>query len=305
MVGARWRSRRDCLIAAAAACGLGVAGAARAASPPLRVVATFSILADLARQVAPPDSEVHALVGPDADAHVFEPTPQDVMRLARADAVVVNGLFFEGWIDRLIRASGFRGPVIVASEGITPRRLGPSVDPHAWQDLAHVRRYLLNLQAGFARLRPESAALMQQRTRAYLAQVDALDRDTRARLATIPVADRRVVTTHDAFGYLARAQDIEFLAAQGWDTHSEASAADIARLIAQIRRQHARAVFIENISDPRLARRLAREAGATVGGTLYSDALSAPGTAADTFLKMYAHNVDMLVRALGGPPAAR
>ncbi len=270
-----------------------------AGGAPLRVVATFSILADWVAQLGGPWVQVQTLVGPDGDAHAFEPTPQAVRRLAQADVVVANGLHFEGWIDRLVRTSGFRGPVIVASEGLSPRRLGREVDPHAWQDLAHVRRYVHNVTEALARARPVARPVFEGRRQDYLRRLDALEQQVRGWLSQVPPERRRVVTTHDAFGYFGQAWGIEFLAVQGWNRQGEASAAAVARLVQQLRRQHARAVFIENISDPRLIRRLADEAGAVVGGTLYSDALSAPGTVADTFLKFYAHNARTLAEALG------
>jgi zinc/manganese transport system substrate-binding protein len=266
---------------------------------PLRVVASFSILVDLLRNVGGDAIEVATLVGPDADAHVFEPSPADAKRLADADLVVVNGLGFEGWLERLVRASGYRGPVVVASAGITPRKLGKEPDPHAWQDLNHVRRYVLNLRDALARARPADATVFEQRAASYLERLVALDAEVRRTFEGMPKAQRRVITSHDAFGYLGAAYGIEFLSPQGMSTDSEASAASVARLVEQIRRQGVRAVFVENITDPRLVERIAREGGATVGGRLYSDALSKPGTAADTYLKLFAHNAAAIAAALG------
>jgi zinc/manganese transport system substrate-binding protein len=282
--------------------------AAPAARP--QIVASFSILADMARELVPPAIEVSSLVGPDADAHVFEPTPAHGRRLAQADLVVVNGLGFEGWIDRLIKVSGYQGAVVVASRGITPRKTGADhgrhagqhghhgTDPHAWQDLALARRYVANLAAGIGERWPESRAEVQQRSADYGARIDALDRQVRDGLAAIPRAQRRVITSHDAFGYFGDAYGIDFLAPQGWATNSEPSAAAVARLIRQIREQAVRALFVENISDRRLLERIASEARVSVGGTLFSDALSAPGGPADTYLKMMAHNGRSLTTAL-------
>ena len=277
------------------------AGRVRAQSMrPLRVVASFSILADLLRNVGGDAVEVTALVGPDADAHVFEPTPTDAKRLADADLVVVNGLGFEGWLDRLVRASGYRGLVVVASAGIEPRRLGSAVDPHAWQDPAHVRRYVINLRDALMKARPAQAPMFQQRGARYIDQLVALDAKLRKTFDAIPQAKRRVITSHDAFGYFGAAYGIEFLSPQGISTDSEASAAAVARLVEQIRRQGVGAVFVENITDPRLVDRIAREGGVRVGGRLYSDALSKPGTEADTYLKLFAHNAATLEAGLRG-----
>lgn len=276
---------------------------------PLRVVASFSILADIVREVGGDAVEVVALVGPNADAHVFQPSPADARHLARADIVVVNGLGFEGWIDRLVRASGYRGTVVVASRGVKPREDGQrhgvghghGSDPHAWQDLANAERYAANVRDALGSARPAQAQAFTQRAARYIEQIRALDREVRAQFAAVPRDRRRVITSHDAFGYFAVAYGIDFLSPQGVSTDGEASAADVAKLIDQIRRQDVRAVFVENISDPRLVERIAKEGGAVLGGRLYSDALSAPGTEADTYLKLFAHNAKSLASGLAGP----
>jgi len=264
-----------------------------------------------------PEALVTTLVGPDADAHVFEPTPADVRRLAQADLLVVNGLGFEGWMDRLVQAAGYAGPVVVATRGIKPRSFedehgdgmgndhdddhdhgGP--DPHAWQDLRNARRYVHNIAEALAARWPAQAADMRQRATDMTARIDALDARVRSDLAAIPRAQRRVITSHDAFGYFAASYGVDMLAPQGWTTASEPSAAAVARLIRQIRNQHARALFIENMSDPRLIEQISRETGVRIGGTLYADALSAPGGPADTYLKLFDHNARLLTAALHG-----
>ena len=290
-------------------CGLGSAAAwplARATdaanAPALKVVATFSLLADIAREVGGPAVEVSALVGPNADAHVFEPTPSDVRRVAGADVVITNGLRFEGWIDRLIKASGYRGPVVIASRGVALRQLSGGADPHAWQDLANGQRYADNIRAALvaalAAKSPAHAAEVEVRASAYQQKLVALDRDSRARIAALPAERRRVITSHDAFGYFAAAYGITFIAPRGWTTGSEPSAEAVARIVRQARQTKASALLVENISDPRLIERIAREAGLKVGGKLYSDALSPPGREADTYLKMFEHNVRTLVQAM-------
>ncbi len=286
----------------AAVCWIGLVlpGSAQAAdAQALRVVATFSVLADMVREVGGPAVEVMSLVGPDADAHVFEPTPRDAQRVARAQLIVANGLRYEGWIERLIAASGYRGKVVVASDGVAPRQTGrDGIDPHAWQDLAHAKRYVANIRAALVAAAPQHGAGIELRAADYLRRIDALDRETRARIARLPAERRRVITAHDAFGYFAEAYGIEFIAPRGWTTGSEPSAEAVARIVRQVREQRAAALLVENISDPRLVERIAREARVNVGGSLYSDALSAPGTAADTYLRLFAHNVDTLVAAL-------
>ena len=267
-----------------------------------QIVASFSILADMVREIAPPAIEVSALVGPDADAHVFQPTPTHGKRLAQAGLVVVNGLGYEGWIDRLVKVSGYRGHVVVASSGISPRQGGDhGTDPHAWQDLAQARRYVANLRDAIGQRWPQHEAELNERSAAYLERINGLDRQVREQLGAIPRSQRRVITSHDAFGYYAAAYGVDFLAPQGWTTHSEPSAAAVARLIRQIKQDGVRALFVENISDPRLIQRIAKEAGARVGGTLYSDALSAAGGPADSYLKLFEHNTRVLVAALSAP----
>jgi zinc/manganese transport system substrate-binding protein len=281
----------------------------RAQTAPPRIVASFSILADMTRELAPAGTVVASLVGPNADAHVFEPSPADGRHLAQADLVVVNGLNFEGWFDRLIEVSGYRGPVVVASRGVKlpasqeahKRHDDGAVDPHAWQNLANARIYVANISSALAARWPQHQAEIESRRVAYLVRVDELDRRVRDSLNTIPRDRRRVITSHDAFGYFGAAYGVDFLALQGWDTHSEPSATAVGRLIRQIRQRGVRAVFIENISDPRLVERIAQEAGVRVGGTLYSDALSLPGGSADTYLKLIEHNARTLVDTLSTP----
>jgi zinc/manganese transport system substrate-binding protein len=278
---------------------LGIAAPLRAQTTrPLQVVASFSILADMLREVAGDAAQVHSLVGANADAHVFEPTPADAQRLAKADLVVVNGLHFEGWIDRLVRSSGYRGPVIEASRGIEPRRIGRAVDPHAWQSLAHAQRYVENMRAALVAAAPSQAAAIDARAAAYRERITALDASARTAFEAVPREQRRVVTTHDAFGYLGEAYGITFISPRAWSTDSEASAAGVASVIRQVRLHQARALFVENITDRRSIERIAQETGARVGGTLYSDALSPPGASADTYLRMYAHNVKSIAAAL-------
>lgn len=284
----------------AGVCSLGgAAAAASSASAPVpRIVASFSILADITQALAPAGAEVSALVGPNADAHVFEPTPSAARRLAAADLVVTNGLGFEGWIDRLIRISGFKGTTLVASRGLRPRMAGRGLDPHAWQDLANARLYVANISAALQQLWPQQAPEIEQRRLAYLAQIDALDRQVRLWLQPIPRERRRVITSHDAFGYFGDAYGIDFFAPQGWNTDSEPSAAAVARLIRQIRDQGVRALFVENISSRQLVAMIAKEGGVQLGGSLYSDALSGAQGPASTYLKMFEHNARALAEAL-------
>jgi zinc/manganese transport system substrate-binding protein len=265
---------------------------------PLKVLASFSILADLVRTVGGAAVSVQALVGANADAHVYEPSPGDVRQIANAEVVFVNGLGFEGWLERLVSAAGHTGPIITASAGIVPRLLGNADDPHAWQSLRHARRYVATICAALSQLRPAHAANFQHRANHYSQGLQALELLVRQEFARVPKAQRRVMTSHDAFGYFGAEYDIEFVAPQGMSTDSEASAAAVARLIDQIRAQRISAIFVENIADPRLIERIANEGGAKVGGRLYSDALSVAGSEADTYMKFFTCNARRIAAGL-------
>ena len=322
-------------LAAAAAIGL-LAGAATPnaafAHEDLKVVASFSILGDMVREVAGDDVALTTLVGPDGDAHVYEPTPADVKAVAGADIVFVNGLAFEGWMPRLLEASGFKGKMVVVSDGITPREWDGEdedhdhahgtaepaeaghdhahehadahdhgeFDPHAWQNLGNGIVYVGNIARALAEADPDHAADYTAAGDAYAATLKSLDDRIRAEIAAIPEARRKVVTSHDAFGYFGAAYGIEFIAPQGISTEAEASAGDVAAIIEQIRAEKIPAVFVENITDPRLVEQIARETGAVVGGELYSDALSGPDGPAPTYVKMFEFNAAALTRALAG-----
>jgi zinc/manganese transport system substrate-binding protein len=276
-----------------------------------KVVATFSILADLARNVAGERVEVTALVGPDGDAHVYSPTPADGRRLAEARLVVANGLKLEGWIGRLIKSSGAKARVIEAAKGVQPVKAAEemgqgqgqghdhgALDPHAWQSVGNVKLYVANIRDGLIAADPAGKADYEANAAAYLAKLDALDREVKAAVAAIPRDRRKIITSHDAFGYFEKAYGVSFIAPQGVSTEAEASAKDVARIIQQIRRDKIPAVFLENVSDPRLIERIAKESGAKVGGRLYSDALSGEGGPAGTYIDMMRHNIRALSAAL-------
>jgi zinc/manganese transport system substrate-binding protein len=268
----------------------------------LKVVATFSILADLVRNVGGDRVAVSALVGPNGDAHVYQPTPADAKTLAAAQLVVVNGLGFEGWLNRLVKASGTKAPTIAATKGVQPRRMeedGHSeTDPHAWQSVANAKIYIANIREGLVAADPAGKATYEANASAYLAKLDALDAEVRDVVARIPADRRRIITTHDAFGYFAAAYGVAFIAPQGVSTEAEVSAKDVARIITQIRKQKIPAVFLENVTDKRLLERIGAESGARIGGTLYSDALTDPSGPAPGYLEMMRHNVKQIAAAL-------
>jgi zinc/manganese transport system substrate-binding protein len=205
-------------------------------------------------------------------------------------------------MDRLVRASGSRAPVIVASAGITPRSFAEQgqdeIDPHAWQSVPNAKVYVANIRDALIAADPAGRDAYAANASAYLASLDALDREVRAVLGAIPPDRRKVISTHDAFGYFAEAYGIAFIAPEGVSTDADPSARDIARIITQIRQQGIPAVFLENIIDPRLMRQIARESGARIGGTLYSDALTGPAGAAPTYIDMMRHNAKEIAAAL-------
>lgn len=279
------------------AAGLLLGRSAEAA--PLRVVCTFSILADMVAQVGGPEVIVTTLVAYDGDTHVFEPTPADLKRMGEADLVIANGLGFEPWLQRLVAQSRRNGPVVLAGDGIAPRAMADgTTDPHVWQDLANGQRMVANIASALARAAPERAALFELRADAYSRRLAELDSWVRVQMAEVPAAKRQIITSHDALGYFGRAYDVELVAPQGFATDAEPTARAIARLADQIRARKIRAVFLENMANPRLMAQLARDTGAVVGGTLYTDALSPPSGPAPDYVRMFRHNVTTLIRAM-------
>ena len=315
-------SRRRALLAAAGLWLSATFGVAHAA-PPLQAVASFSILGDIVREVGGDDVQLTTLVGPDGDAHEYEPTPGDAKKLSAAKVLFVNGLDFEAWLPRLVKASGFAGQTVVASKGVAPRKFAGhghdhgdkdhgsahghggeeghhhgDADPHAWQNLANGVIYARNVADGLAAADPAHADAYRKRADAYIARLQAADAAVRKTFAAIPAERRKVVTSHDAFGYFGDAYGVEFISAVGVSTAAEPAAGDVARIIEQVKREKVPAVFVENITSPRLVQQIARETGAKAGGTLYSDALSKPGQPGATYLDMFEWNVRQLAAAL-------
>lgn len=268
----------------------------------LRVVASFTVLADMASQIGGAHVEVKSLVGPNGDPHVYEPTPQDAEALSKADLVIVNGLGLEGWMDRLVRASGTRAAVVVASRGVPGRHMtenGKEIpDPHAWNSAANGAIYARNITRALITADPADGPDFRARGERYAAELDALDAWARREVDTIPAAKRKVITSHDAFGYLGAAYGIELRAPVGFSTEAEASASTVAALIDQIKGERIRAVFLENSNDPRLVQQIAAATGATPGGILYAEALSRPGGPAPTYVQMFRYNIETLLSGM-------
>jgi zinc/manganese transport system substrate-binding protein len=264
----------------------------------LNVVASFSILGDFAKNIGGDRVEVSTLVGANGDVHVYTPAPADAKKIADAKLVIINGFGLEGWMSRLVQSSGSKAKIVTATDGIAPRIAGAAPDPHAWQSVANARIYVANIRDALVAADPADGVAFRANAELYLAKLDGLDREVKAAMASIPPDHRKVISTHDAFGYFAAAYGVEFIAPLGVSTDSEASARDIAGIITQIRQAKIPAVFIENISDPRLIQRISAETGARIGGTLYSDSLTGEKGEAPTYIDMVRHNIKALTDAL-------
>lgn len=270
-----------------------------AAAAPIKVVASFSILGDLVAAVGGDDIDLTVLVGADGDAHAYQPRPADAAALAGADLVIVNGFGFEGWIDRLVAASGYAGPVVRAARDAVRKPLaGNTVDPHAWQDAGRAPAYVATIAESLSTADPDREAAYRARATAYVSRLAALHAEVQAMFAAIPAKRRRVVTAHDAFGYFAAAYGVLFRSPQGLGAEAEPSARQVAHLIRQIRAEGITAVFVESVRNPRLVRQIARETGAKVAGPLYADSLSAPDGPAATYPDLMRHNATLLARAM-------
>lgn len=271
----------------------------------INVVATISILGDLVKNVGGDRIEVTTLVGPNSDAHVYSPSPADAKKLHEAQVVIVNGLGLEGWMTRLVQASGTKAATVIATKGIAPRKMEDEhkagrmvTDPHAWQSIANARVYIANIRDGLIKADPAGKDAYEANAKAYTARLDDLEKEVKAAIATIPADHRRIITTHDAFGYFGDAYGMEFISPEGVSTESEPSAKDVAKIITQIRKQKIPAVFMENISDPRMMEQIAKESGAKIGGTLFSDALSDASGPASTYVDMMRNNIRQFTAAL-------
>lgn len=314
-------AQRFVRLAAAASFIAAAAGSPSIAAEPLKAVASFSILGDLVHRVGQEHVEVTTLVGPNGDAHVYEPTPVDAREAAAADLVFVNGLGFEGWLDRLIEASGYDGTIVVSSKGVHARQMAEdhdhhadedepemaeahhhhgNVDPHAWQSVPNAEIYVENIAAALCEADGAHCADYEANAATYEAELQSIDTFVRDSVAAVPEARRKVITSHDAFGYFAHEYGIQFIAPEGVSTETEASARDVAELIRQVKAEGVTALFVENMSDPRLIEQIARETGAKPGGELFSDALSEPDGPAATYVDMMRHNARLLAGAMQG-----
>ena len=288
------------------------------AAEKIPVVTSFSILGDLVQQVGGEHVAVTALVGPNGDAHMYQPTPQDTIRLTKSQLFVVNGLGFEGWMERLVSASHYKGKVITASTGIHPLAFNNAEedaghdaeehhddehahgnqDPHAWHSIPNTVQYVHNIANGLSEIDPTHKAEYQTNANHYIQQLEQLDKTLVKEFAAIPAEQRKMISSHDAFGYLSARYQITTIAPQGMSTESEASASDVAKIIKQIRKEHIKALFVENITDPRLMQQISNETDVAPGKELFSDALSDAKGPASTYLDMMRYNTAQILSAL-------
>ncbi|XAZ24355.1 zinc ABC transporter substrate-binding protein [Sinorhizobium sp. B11] len=293
-------SRR--LLLSAALPVLMVLSAVPASAETLKVVASFTVLADVVRQIGGDHVKVTSLVGPNGDPHEFEPSPADAKALNAAKVTFVSGEGLEGWMDRLITASGYKGKPITVSEGINTRTMeedGKTVtDPHVWNSPVNVKIWVANIEKALSAADPADAAAFKANAEKYTKKLDELDAYAHAKLDKIADNSRKVLTSHDAFGYFGREYNVSFLAPLGLSTESEASAADVAKLIEQIKQEHVKTYFFENSNDPRLVKQVATATGAEPGGELYVESLSDSKGPAPTYEKMFRYNVDQLSAAM-------
>ncbi|MBI6852784.1 metal ABC transporter substrate-binding protein [Pseudomonas lijiangensis] len=278
--------------------------ASLAQAKPLEAVASFTVIADMVSNVGGERVHVTSLIGPNGDPHVYEPTPRDAQALKSADLTFVSGLHLEGWMDRLIKASGYKGQPVVLSEGIKTRYMQEDgkliTDPHAWNSAANGVIYVRNIMAALKKADPEGASVYEANGQRYIVQLQQLDLYARDQIQSVPESKRKILTSHDAFGYFGDAYGVTFLSPLGFSTESEASAADVAKLIRQIKSEHVTAYFFENSGDPRLVKQIADASGAQPGGELYVEALSPPDGPAASYVQMFRYNVDKLTAAMKG-----
>ena len=308
------KTHRLTLCRLAAALGLFTLSSTTTLAQPtaLEVTTSFSILGDLVRQVGGDKVNVRTLVGADEDAHAFQPRPSDARAIGASALVVVNGLGFDDWMTRLARSGGFKGQIVIASEGVSTLAMvdvdghghqhGHAADPHAWQDIGNAQRYVSNIATALALADPVHADTYHANAERYNGELKALDSEIRAAFAALPAERRKVVSSHDAFAYFGRAYGIRFLSPVGVSNNAEPTAKGVASLIRQLKTEEIPAIFIENVVDPRLIERIRSESGTRVGGTLYSDALSAAGGPAPDYLSMMRSNFKTLHEVLRPAP---
>jgi zinc/manganese transport system substrate-binding protein len=273
-----------------------------ASAKTLKIVASFSVLADVVHEIGGPSVEVKSLVGPNGDPHEFEPSPTDAKTLKAAELVVISGEGLEGWMDRLIAASGYAGKPVVVSDGIKTRTMEEDgktlTDPHVWNSPVNVEIWVANIEKALETADPKSAAHFKANAESYTAKLKTLNVEAHRKLDDVAQSERKILTSHDAFGYFGAEYGVTFLAPIGLSTETEASAADVAKLIDQIKAEKVKAYFFENSNDSRLVKQIAQATGAAPGGELFVESLSPADGPAPTYLKMFNHNLALISAAL-------
>lgn len=294
------------LTGVAAAATATAAVAAPASAKTLEAVASFTVLADMVRQVGGDHVHVVSLVPPNGDPHEFEPTPTDAKTLKSADVVFTSGLGLESWLGRLAKAAGYAGKPVIASDGIKTRKMeedGKTItDPHAWNSLPNAEVYVHNIENALSKADPDDAAAFKDNAEKYEAKLKDLDTFVHAQVDSVPKEDRKVLTTHDALSYFGATYGVKFLSPLGFSTENEPSAAQVANVIKQIKAEHVHTYFFENSNDPRLVKQIADATAAQPGGELFVEALSAPDGPAPTYADMFKYNVDKLVAGMKASP---
>ncbi|MFA5956555.1 metal ABC transporter solute-binding protein, Zn/Mn family [Hyphomicrobium sp.] len=287
---------------ASTAAGVGFAGAASAKT--LNAVASFTVLADVVKQVGGDHINVKSLVPPDGDPHEFEPSPNDAKSLKEADITFLSGEGLETWFEKLVTASGYGGTPYVVSKGIKTRKMeedGKTVtDPHVWNSPVNVKIWVANIEKALAAADPADAADFKANATKYSKELDDLNTYAKSVLETVPKDRRKILTSHDAFGYFGREYGVQFLSPVGLSTETEASAADVAKLIDQIKTEKVKTYFFENSNDSRLVEQIAKATGAQPGGELYVESLSKADGPAPTYTKMFHYNVEQISKAFAG-----
>lgn len=287
---------------ASTACGAGFSDAAFAKT--LNTVASFTVLADVVKQVGGDHVNVKSLVGPNGDPHEFEPSPDDAKALKAADITFISGEGLESWFEKLISASGYSGKPVVVSNGIETRTMeddGKTVtDPHVWNSPVNVKIWVANIAKALEAADPADAADFKANAAKYSKELDDLNAYAKSVIEAVPKDRRKVLTSHDALGYFGREYGVKFLSPLGVSTETEASAADVAKLIDQIKAEKVKLYFFENSNDPRLVKQVSNATGAQPGGELYVEALSKEDGPAPTYAKMFRYNVEQLSKAFAG-----
>jgi zinc/manganese transport system substrate-binding protein len=269
---------------------------------PLKVVVSFSILGDVVSAIGKEHVVVTSIVGPNGDAHVYQPKPSDAKNIANADILFINGLGFEGWIERLIETTGFKKQVVVVTKGIKPRTLGgensPIIDPHVWHNPHLVKIWVHHIVKGLSKIDPLRKEIYEANGKAYIEELRKLDQWIKAKLQAIPKERKRIVTAHDAFGYFSERYNVEIISPVGLSTDAEPTVQTVNRIIRFIKKHHISTIFLENISNAKMIEQIAEETGAKIGGILYSDSLSTSMEPGDTYLHLMYHNMAYIENAM-------